>query len=137
MQAAFPWTARGKKVRLWCRGVLLALLLILARGAYADSSVTAYGGYVFEGSVTDSTTGQTVDVLDAPSYALALEFGLDPRSQVQVFFNHQQTHIQAPSFVSGSPKIGLGSATCSSAGPTSSMASATGSMSWAVWVPHI
>ena len=108
MHAAFPWTVRGKKVWLWCRGVLLALLVILARGVCAESSVTAYGGYVFGGSVTDSTTGQTVDVLDAPSYALALDFGLDPRSQVQVFFNHQQTHIQAPSFLSGSPQIGLG-----------------------------
>ena len=108
MHAAFPWRVRGKKVWLWCRGVLLALLVILARGVCAESSVTAYGGYVFGGSVTDSTTGQTVDVLDAPSYALALDFGLDPRSQVQVFFNHQQTHIQAPSFASGSPKIGLG-----------------------------
>jgi len=108
MHAAFPWRVRGKKVWLWCRGVLLALLVILARGVCAESSVTAYGGYVFGGSVTDSTTGQTVDVLDAPSYALALDFGLDPRSQVQVFFNHQQTHIQAPSFLSGSPQIGLG-----------------------------
>jgi len=49
-----------------------------------------------------------VDVLEAPSYALALDFGLDPRSQVQVFFNHQQTHIQAPSLVPASPQIGLG-----------------------------
>jgi len=108
MQASFPRTARGRKAHLWCCGVLLPLLLVLARGVCAENSVTVYGGYVFGGSVTDSTTGQTVDVLEAPSYALALDFGLDPRSQVQVFFNHQQTHIQAPSLVPASPQIGLG-----------------------------
>jgi len=108
MQAASPWAARGNTVRLLCRAVLLALFLAFARSAYAESSVTAYGGYVFGGSVTDTTTNQTLDVLDAPSYALALDFGLDPRSQVQVFFNHQQTHIQAASFVPNSPQIGVG-----------------------------
>jgi hypothetical protein len=108
MQAVFSWTARGNKARLLCRGVLLTLLLALVRGACAESSVTAYGGYVVGGSVTDSITGQTLDVLDAPSYALALDFGLDPRSQVQVFFNHQQTHLQASAFVPGNPQIGLG-----------------------------
>lgn len=108
MQATPSWATRGKKAVFLCRAVLCALMLTLARSVCAENSVTVYGGYVFGGSVTDTTTGQTLDVLDAPSYALALDFGLDPRSQVQVFFNHQQTHIQAPSFLSASPQIGVG-----------------------------
>lgn len=95
-------------VQLLRGGVLLALLSMSASNLRAESSITAYGGYVFGGSVTDTTTSQTLNVQDAPSYALAVDFALDPRSQVQLFFNHQQTHIQATSFVAGSPQIGLG-----------------------------
>ena len=80
----------------------------LAPAAFAESGITAYGGYGFGGSVTDSATGQALLLQDGPSYAVALDLGLDELSQVELFFNHQQTSMQVAPVAPGSGSVGLG-----------------------------
>ena len=44
---------------------------------------------------------------DGPSYAVALDLGLDERSQVELFYNHQQTSMQVAPLTLGAGSIDL------------------------------
>jgi hypothetical protein len=87
----------------------LAVLLVLscaaggtqaAGGAKSEteSSITVYGGYRTSNQLTETTTGQSVSIHDAASYALALDFGLDRKSQVEFFYSGQKTEMSSGGF---------------------------------------
>jgi hypothetical protein len=63
-----------------------------------ESSVTAYGGYRMGGQLTDTATDRDVDVKSHASYALAVDIGLDPQSQIQLFYSHQKTALSSGLF---------------------------------------
>ena len=89
-------------------GIVLATTAAIAPGAFAESGITAYGGYGFGGSFTDATTGQALHLQDGPGYAVALDFGLDTRSQLELFYNHQQTSVQTAPGAPVAGSVGLG-----------------------------
>ena len=69
----------------------------------AESGVTAYGGYRSSSSLTETTTGQNVNVNTGASYALAVDIGLDRNRQVEIFYGRQKTELtsggRAPSLL--------------------------------------
>ena len=78
-----------------------------ASTAKSDSSITAYGGDRFAGSVTDSTTNATINLENGASFALALDVGLDQNTQVELFYSQQNTALTSGAFSSKTNNIGL------------------------------
>jgi hypothetical protein len=76
-------------------------------GAKSESGVTVYGGYRFGGSVTDSTTNSTIDLENGSSLALAVDFGLDWKTQIELFLSRQNTALTSGLFSSQANNTGL------------------------------
>lgn len=72
-----------------------------------ESSITVYGGYRFGGSLTDVATNATVDIKNDLSGAVAVDIGVDPQSQVQLFYSQQNTVLSSGAFPPGVNNIGL------------------------------
>jgi hypothetical protein len=90
---------------------LIAIASIAAAGAAfaqgaakpaKESSVTVYGGYRFGGTLTEETTNATVDLKNDTSFALAVDIGLDPQTQIQLFYSQQKTALTSGAF---SPQV--------------------------------
>jgi hypothetical protein len=100
-----------------CRAVALLVALVMAPAPYAqaqsesgaksESGVTVYGGYHFGGSVTDSTTNSTIDLENGSSLALAVDFGLDWKTQIELFLSRQNTALTSGLFSSQANNTGL------------------------------
>jgi hypothetical protein len=63
-----------------------------------ESSVTLYGGDRFGGSVTDSTNNSSIDLKNGSSFGLAVDIGMDPGRQVEVFYSQQNTALTSGAF---------------------------------------
>jgi len=75
---------------------LFAASTAAAQGApLTSNNVTVYGGYRTGGQLTDTTTGNTVVVDEHSSYAVALDFALDPGRQTEIFFGHQRSALSS------------------------------------------
>jgi hypothetical protein len=59
----------------------------------SENSVTVYGAYRWGGSVSDENTDASVSVVNDSSYALAVDFGIDRQTQVQLFYSHQESAL--------------------------------------------
>ena len=73
----------------------------------SESSVTLFGGYRWGGSLTDENTESTLDVGDTASYALAVDIGVDRRTQVQLFYSRQQSALSSGMFAPTVDNFGL------------------------------
>jgi len=78
-----------------------------APGATYESSITVYGGDRFGGSVRDSTTNSTIDLANGSSVALAVDFGLDSNTQLELFYSQQNTALTSGAFSPQANNIGL------------------------------
>jgi len=78
-----------------------------ASPARSESSVTLYGGYRWGGSMTDSNTGTTVNVNNDSSYALAVDIGLEPQTQIQIFYSRQHSALSSEAFAPSVNNVGL------------------------------
>jgi hypothetical protein len=95
--------------------VLLSLLVVPTQNAHAqtpsgdrvESSITLYGGYRWGGSMTDSDTDTTVNVNNDASYALAVDIGLDPLTQIQLFYSRQKSALSSEAFAPSVNNAGL------------------------------
>lgn len=85
------------------------LLAVSGRSAHAqtESSLTAYGGYRFGGSVTNTANDSTIDLQNDSSFALAIDIGLDPNRQVELFYSQQHTALTSGAFSPQANNIGL------------------------------
>lgn len=105
------------EIRDLCRATALIVALVGALAPYAhaqseptaksESGVTVYGGYRFGGSVTDSTTNSTIDLDNGSSVALAVDFGLDWKTQIELFLSRQNTALTSGLFSSQANNMGL------------------------------
>ena len=73
-----------------------------------DSSVTLYAGYRFSGGFTDETTGKTWELTEGPSFAVAADFGIDSKTQWELFISHRNSSLRATGFSPVSDNIRLG-----------------------------
>ena len=73
----------------------------------AESGVTAYGGYRSSSSLTETTTGQNVNVNTGASYALAVDIGLDRNRQVEIFYGRQKTELTSGGFSAAANNLPL------------------------------
>ncbi len=73
----------------------------------AESGVTAYGGYRSSSSLTETTTGQNVNVNTGASYALAVDIGLDRNRQVEIFYGRQKTGLTSGGFSAAANNLPL------------------------------
>jgi|SRR5262245_40648036 len=99
-------------------GMVLGTLVLAAAipaGAFAqgaaapkESNVTVYAGYRFSGGFTDETTGKKWELTEGPSYALAADFALDPKTQWEIFISHRNSSLKASGFSPVSDNISLG-----------------------------
>ena len=93
----------------------MAATTLVACSAYAqtttppekESSITLYGGYRGGGSLTDENTGMSMNVHSDPSYALAVDIGLERQTQIQLFYGHQQTALSSEIFAPTVNNFGL------------------------------
>jgi hypothetical protein len=79
--------------------------------AQSESSLTVYGGYRFGGGFTDVNTGKTWELTEGPAYAVAADFGIDRRTQWELFISHRTSALKASGFAPPAPaadNIGLG-----------------------------
>jgi hypothetical protein len=72
-----------------------------------ESSVTLYGGGRFGGTITDTTTNQSIDLKDGSSFGLAVDIGLDRNRQVELFYSQQNTALTSGAFSPQSGNMGL------------------------------
>ena len=96
----------------------LLLLALAATGAHAqtsppsapasESGFTVYGGYRFSGGFTDVNTGKTWELTEGPSFAVAADFGIDPRTQWEIFLSHRSSALRASGFSPVADNIGVG-----------------------------
>jgi len=73
-----------------------------------ESNVTVYAGYRFSGGFTDETTGKTWDLTEGPSFAVAADFAIDPKTQWEIFISHRNSSLRASGFSPGADNIRLG-----------------------------
>jgi len=92
-------------VRTLGAGVSCALFAVCAGTApvaqaqsVMESSVTLYGGYRVGGELTETITGSGASLADASSYALAVDIGIEPQKQVQLFYSRQKTELTSGGF---------------------------------------
>lgn len=78
-----------------------------SRTATRENSVTVYGGYRFGGSLTEANTNAAVDLKGGASGAVAIDIGLDPQTQVQLFYSRQGTELQSGAFSPQANNLGL------------------------------
>jgi hypothetical protein len=89
---------------VWC----LALPLCApAEGEALSLEVTPSIGYRLGGEFEDETTGETVDLDEAPSYGLILSLNLDEHSQLELFWSHQETSLEDDGLFSGAAILDL------------------------------
>ena len=102
---------RAAMTRLLLAGLLASPVQYLHAqvppAAKVESSVTLYGGYRWGGSMTDSTTDTTVEVNGNSSYALAVDIGLDPLTQIQVFYSRQYSALSSETFAPSANNVGI------------------------------
>jgi len=67
--------------------------------------ITPFVGYRLGGSFSVIDTGQSVDLDDNVSYGLAFDVRADDNSSYEFFYDHQSTHMSAPSFPTTSLKV--------------------------------
>jgi hypothetical protein len=72
-----------------------------------ESSITVYGGDRFGGSVTDSTTNSTINLQNGSSFGVAVDIGLDPNKQIELFYSQQNTALSSGAFSSQGSNTGL------------------------------
>ncbi|HKW38517.1 MAG TPA: hypothetical protein VJO54_11970 [Burkholderiales bacterium] len=99
-------------------GAVLAMLAaaecVRAQGTGAesapgrDNNVTVYGGYRFSGGFTDVNTGKSWELSEGPSFALAADFGIDRKTQWEVFYSYRNSALRASGFAPAQNDIGLG-----------------------------
>jgi hypothetical protein len=77
-------------------------------GEKTESGLTVYGGYRFGGGFTDVTTGKTWELTEGPSFAVAADFGIDRKTQWQLFISHRNSALKASGFSPAADNIGLG-----------------------------
>lgn len=118
MKTPYRNSMQGALAGLVC-GVInvVPVVLVMALAPYAhaqsesnaksESNVTVYGGYRFGGSVTDSTTNSTIDLENGSSVALAVDFGLDWKTQIELFLSRQNTALTSGLFSSQANNVGL------------------------------
>lgn len=92
--------------------VLLAAPVQYARAqsgstAKNESSITVYGGDRFGGSMTNSTTNSTINLENGSSFALAVDIGLDPNTQLELFYSQQNTALTSGALSSQANNIGF------------------------------
>jgi hypothetical protein len=106
----------GKRGRLAIVAAVLVAAVISA-GARAqgdapsapgwESSVTAYAGYRFGGGFTDVTTGKTWELTEGPAFSVAADFGIDRRTQWEIFISYRNSALKASGFSPVANNIGL------------------------------
>jgi hypothetical protein len=98
-------------------GSLILAAAAIPAGAFAqaatvaapkESNVTVYAGYRFSGGFTDETTGKTWELTDGPSFALAADFAIDPKTQWEIFISHRSSTLKASGFSPVADNISLG-----------------------------
>jgi opacity protein-like surface antigen len=67
--------------------------------------ITPFVGYRLGGSFSVIDTGQSVDLDNNVSYGLAFDVRADDNSSYEFFYDHQSTHMSAPSFPTTSLKV--------------------------------
>jgi hypothetical protein len=100
----------GTAGTLWC--VLFACILALSlcapsEGTALSLEVTPSIGYRLGGEFEDETTGETVDLDEAPSYGLILSLNLDENSQFELLWSHQETSLEDDALFSGDTILDL------------------------------
>jgi hypothetical protein len=94
------------------RASILPVLAALAfsslpAAAIADGgALTLYGGYRGGGSLTESTTGQSIDVKDSGAVSASLDLPIDANRQFQLFVGHQASKF-AVGALPATPASGL------------------------------
>jgi hypothetical protein len=71
-----------------------------------ESSISLYGGDRFGGSAVDATTHSSIHLQDGSSAAVALDLGLDPNRQIELFYSHQSTALTNVSLILHNYHIG-------------------------------
>jgi hypothetical protein len=103
-------------VRLrWVVGAFVAIMVAPLQFAQAQSDpgpkyengITVYGGYRFGGSVADTTSNASIDLGNGSSFALAVDIGLDPNRQIELFYSQQHTALTSGAFSPQANNIGL------------------------------
>jgi hypothetical protein len=79
-----------------------------AAGSAGENNLTVYGGYRFGGGFTDVTTGKTWELTEGPSFAVAADFGIDRKTQWELFVSHRNSALKASGFSPVADNIGLG-----------------------------
>lgn len=76
--------------------------------AGGENNVTVYGGYRFGGSFADVNTGKTWEVTEGPAFSVAADFGIDRKTQWELFVSHRNASLRASGFSPVADNIGLG-----------------------------
>lgn len=74
-------------------GATLALLILYAPSAFAQVSVTAFGGYAVSEGIDNATTGERASVKSGVTFGAAADYDLDSSRQLQLFYGQQNTTL--------------------------------------------
>jgi hypothetical protein len=72
-----------------------------------ENNVTVYGGYRASSHLTETTTGQHVDVNNSSSYAVAVDIGIDRNRQWEIFYSRQKTELASGGFSAAANNVPL------------------------------
>lgn len=78
------------------------------KGPEKENNLTVYAGYRFGGGFTDTATGKTWELTEGPSFAVAADFGIDRKTQWELFVSHRNSSLKASGFSPAADNIGLG-----------------------------
>lgn len=70
-----------------------ALSLAASPTAFAENSLTLYGGWRAGGGLEDTTTGRGVSLKETGAVSVALDLDYEESSQIQIFASYQNTSL--------------------------------------------
>jgi len=73
-----------------------------------ENNFTLYAGYRFGGGFTDVTTGKTWELTEGPAFSAAADFGIDRKTQWEIFISHRNSAMKASGFSPAADNIRLG-----------------------------
>jgi hypothetical protein len=79
---------------------MLLLISITFTTTVNATEITPFAGYRIGGEFEDYYTGASIDLRDAESYGVALDFDLSPGKQLELFYSRQETTARvSPAFI--------------------------------------
>ncbi len=97
-----------RKMKLAAIAALVIAIFPPITALAAEFEITPFAGYTWGGQFSDLETNTTLEVKESSNYGVMLDINQDEQSQIEVYFSHQASRLQAKNgLFTGNPLFDL------------------------------